>query len=154
MPSPTVLSEFARLHDILMGLLGKEPTGTYGCTSLDDIEGIYATHSDFAALAAEHGLTGDPRYEEAIEGVRKRRRQDYETISGKVNELEQGKTSESIRDVIYNTGAISHCWGHPYCWVPPLPIEDFNLADERFSKKQIEDGTYAKHNNPKCDTSL
>jgi len=138
-------AEFTRLYRELTGLTDKTPDGIYGCTSFYDIEEVYSKYSALLTCAQSNNFTEDPRIKQAVNSLRARRKQDYETLGEKLNELEQGKTAESIRDVIFNVGAVGHCWGHPSCWLPPLPDENFNMADERLSKQQIEDGTYAGH---------
>jgi len=121
-------AEFTRLHSELMDILSKKPSGMYGCTSLDDIEEIYVKSSAFEQIAQEHGFTNDPRCKEVIDCIRKRQRSDYATLNELLEKAKEMR-STNLDEMIYNIGAIIHCWGP-------------DLTDQRFSKAQIGDGTY------------
>jgi len=123
------LNRVYKLSDRIITVLSRKPTGLYRTMGLSDIDDIYETHSNLEDIAESYGFTEDGRYKEAIRLFEEKKLFDRGLLDRELDKVRSKSFNfEKLEEVLYNVGAIAHCWP--------------GLADERFSKKQIGDGTY------------
>jgi len=127
----TALNRVYQLSDRLITILSRKSTGLYGTMGLSDIDEIYETRSNLEDIAKYY--SGNEKCKEAIRLFEEKKSFDRglldRELTDAISKKEKGLLSEhEINEIAYNTGAICHCWP--------------GLADHRFSKAQIGDGTY------------